>query len=359
MTKSHILGLGRGELEALVVSLGQPAFRARQIQNWVFRNLETDFRKMSNLPKDLVDGLESHACVATLKVNARQDSQDGTTKWVFETHDGHLFETVLIPTEDRRSVCVSSQIGCAMGCTFCRTATMGFLRNLTLGEILEQVHFVSRHLKSLEPSPDLSPDQVSNSTRVSNVIFMGMGEPLLNLENVASACETLNSADGFGVAKDKITVSTSGVAPKILEWAARAPDFKLAISLNGSNNAVRSELMPINRRYPIEMLMETADEYIRLTGQKLTFEYILIRGKTSTLEAARELKHIASHRHCKINLIPLNRGNPDMEAPSEEEIAAFERVLAQGDFQVLRRRPRGPDIYAACGQLATEQKKVA
>lgn len=347
MTKSHILGLSLSDLESLVVSLGEPAFRARQIHNWMFRNLESDFSKMSNLPKPLQEKLDAAATCSVLKVKANQISTDGTTKWVFETHDGHFFETVLIPTDDRRSICVSSQIGCAMGCTFCRTATMGFIRNLTLGEILEQVHWVSRYVKQMDGG------------RVSNAIFMGMGEPLLNLENVARACEIMNSQDGFGIAKDKITVSTSGVAPKILEWGSRAPDFKLAISLNGSNDTMRSELMPINRRYNIQTLLDTADEYIRLSGQKLTFEYILIQGKTCTPEAARELKRIASHRHCKINLIPLNRGNPDMQPPTDGEIAAFESILAQGDFQVLRRRPRGPDIYAACGQLATEQKKVA
>ncbi len=353
MTKSHILGMRIPELESLVVSLNQPGFRAKQIHNWVFQNLETDFQKMTNLPKPLVDALENSATCSVFSVKTSQVSTDGTTKWVFETHDGYFFETVLIPTEDRRSVCVSSQIGCAMGCTFCRTATMGFIRNLTLGEILEQVHFVSRYLK------DQGQGKEQYQTRVSNVIFMGMGEPLLNLENVASACEFLNSADGFGIGKDKITISTSGVVPKILEWAERAPDFKLAISLNGSNNTTRSEIMPVNRRYPIETLLKTADEYIRLTGQKLTFEYILIKNKTCTPESARELKRIASNRNCKINLIPLNKGNPDMEPPSDVEILEFEKILAQGDFQVLRRRPRGPDIFAACGQLATEQKKVA
>jgi 23S rRNA (adenine2503-C2)-methyltransferase len=349
LNKAHILGASLQELESLVVSLGQPAFRARQIHNWMFKNLETDFSRMTNLPKPLVEALQASATCSVLKVKASQVSHDGTTKWVFETHDGHFFETVLIPSDDRRSICVSSQIGCAMGCTFCRTATMGFIRNLTLGEILEQAHWVARHIKEKE----------GEGGRLSNAIFMGMGEPLLNLENVARACEIFNSQEGFGIAKDKITVSTSGVAPKILEWGARAPDFKLAISLNGSNDTIRSSLMPINRRYNIETLLQTADEYIRLSGQKLTFEYILIKDKTCTPESARELKRIASHRHCKINLIPLNRGNPDMEAPSDDEIADFERILAQGDFTVLRRRPRGPDIYAACGQLATEQKKVA
>lgn len=348
MTKSHILGMSLTEMEALLTSMGEPAFRGRQIQEWLFRQLETDFRKMSNLPKGIQEKLEASVTASVLTVKECQVSSDGTTKWAFETHDGHVFESVLIPSEDRRSICVSSQIGCAMGCTFCRTATMGFIRNLTLGEILEQVHFVARHLKA------------TDGARLSNVIFMGMGEPLLNLENVARACETINSPAGFLIGKDKITVSTSGVAPKILEWGKRAPDFKLAISLNGSNDKVRSSLMPVNRRYPIPVLLETADEYIRLTAQKLTFEYILIRGITCTPESARELRRIAANRNCKINLIPLNKGeDPALQPPSEEEIIEFERILAQGDFQVLRRRPRGPDILAACGQLATAQKKVA
>jgi 23S rRNA (adenine2503-C2)-methyltransferase len=348
MTKTHILGLSLPDLEALAQSMGQPTFRGRQVSNWIFRNLETDFQKMTNLPKGFLEKLEAQTTCSLLTVKSVQTSTDGTTKWALETHDGHFFETVLIPTEDRRSICVSSQIGCAMGCTFCRTATMGFIRNLTLGEILEQALFVARHLKE------------KDGTRLTNVIFMGMGEPMLNLENVARACEILNSQDGFGIGKDRITVSTSGIAPKILEWAQRAPDFKLAISLNGSNDTVRSNLMPINRRYPIDVLMKTADEYIRITGQKLTFEYILIKGITCTPEAARELKRIASHRNCKINLIPLNKGeDPALQAPDENEILEFEKLLARGDFTVLRRRPRGPDIYAACGQLATEQKKVA
>jgi 23S rRNA (adenine2503-C2)-methyltransferase len=348
MTKPHLLGMGLPELEALLTSMGEPRFRGKQVQEWVFRHLVIDFGKMTNLPKAIQEKLAGAVETSALSVKAAQVSVDGTTKWAFQTQDGHVFETVLIPTEDRRSICVSSQIGCAMGCTFCRTATMGFIRNLSLGEILEQVHFVNRHLKEKDGS------------RLTNVIFMGMGEPLLNLENVARACEMINSPSGFLIGKDKITVSTSGVVPKILEWGKRAPDFKLAISLNGSNDEMRSSLMPVNRRWPIPVLLETADEYIRLTGQKLTFEYILIRGKTCTPESARELRRIASHRNCKINLIPLNRGeDPALQAPSEDEILEFERILSQGDFQVLRRRPRGPDILAACGQLATAQKKVA
>ena len=348
MPKTHLLDLGPQALGDFATEAGEPRYRGKQLREWMFQRLETDFRLMSNLPQKLVEKLEEKAAVATLRERSRQDSVDGTCKWALETQDGHVFETVLIPTESRRSLCVSSQIGCAMGCVFCRTATMGFVRNLTLGEILEQVHWANRFLRNLDGS------------RVTNVIFMGMGEPLLNLENVALACETLNAGDGFGIGKDRITVSTSGIVPKILEWARRAPYFKLAISLNGSNDTVRSSLMPVNRRWNIEALLAAADEYIQITGQTLTFEYILIRGRTCTPDAALELKRIASHRHCKINLIPLNRGeDPALQAPTGEEILAFESLLRQGDYEVFRRRPRGPDILAACGQLAIPLKKVA
>lgn len=347
MAKTHLLGLSEEELSAFVQSLGEPAFRARQLRNWIFQHLETDFTRMRNLPKSLVEKLNASATVMTLSPEAEQHSSDGTVKWALKAADGRVFECVMIPSEDRRSVCVSSQVGCAMGCTFCRTATMGFIRQLTLGEILEQVFFVSRFLREREKG------------RVSNVIFMGMGEPLLNLDAVAQACRILSHPDAFGIGKHRITVSTSGIAPKILEWGEKAPEFKLAISLNGSNNEIRSSLMPVNRRYPLETLLDTADRYIRLTGQKLTFEYILIRGRTCTVEAARELKRIASHRNCKINLIPLNKGeDPDLQAPAEEEIERFERELGTGDFQVLRRRSRGPDIFAACGQLAQKTEKT-
>jgi 23S rRNA (adenine2503-C2)-methyltransferase len=348
MAKLHLLSLDLGALEDFTANLGEPRFRARQIQEWMFRHLEPDFHRMSNLPKKLIEKLDEGAEISVLREKSRQDSTDGTRKWAFETQDGHVFETVMIPSGDRRSICVSSQVGCAMGCTFCRTATMGFIRNLTLGEILEQVHSVSRFLRAQDGS------------RLSNVIFMGMGEPLHNLENVAKACELINAEDGFGIGKSHITVSTSGIVPRIREWAERAPDFKLAISLNGSNDSMRSSLMPVNRRWNIENLLAAADEYIHLTGQKLTFEYILIRDKTCTPEAARELKRIASQRNCKINLIPLNKGeDPALQPPTEEEILAFEAVLRHGDFEVLRRRPRGPDILAACGQLAIPLKKVA
>jgi 23S rRNA (adenine2503-C2)-methyltransferase len=348
MAKLHLLSLDLGALEEFTANLGEPRFRARQIREWMFRQLETDFSRMSNLPKKLIEKLDEAAEISALRVKSRQDSIDGTRKWAFETHDGHVFETVMIPSGDRRSICVSSQVGCAMGCTFCRTATMGFIRNLTLGEILEQVQFVARYVRE------------EDGARLSNVIFMGMGEPLHNIANVAAACRVLNAEDGFGIGKSHITVSTSGVVPKIREWAEIAPDFKLAISLNGSNDLMRSALMPVNRRWNIENLLAAADEYIALTGQKLTFEYILIKDKTCTLDAARELKRIASQRNCKINLIPLNKGeDPALQPPTEEEILAFEAVLRHGDFEVLRRRPRGPDILAACGQLAIPLKKVA
>jgi len=346
MSQLHLLDLDLSDLEKVVQGLDQPRFRARQIWDWLYGQYVHDWDAMSNVPKSLLDALRVKAIPYSLTEAGRQVSTDGTIKWAFQTHDGHVFETVLIPSEGRRSICMSSQIGCAMGCTFCRTATMGFIRNLTLGEILEQAHRVARHLRDTEGG------------RLSNVIFMGMGEPMHNLENVARACERLSSPEGFGIGKNHITVSTSGVVPKMLEWADRAPDFKLAVSLNGSNDAVRSAIMPVNKRWPIAALLEAADAYIAKTGQMLTFEYVLIAGKTCTPEAARELRHIASHRNCKINLIPLNAGNPDMLAPSEAEMTEFEKILRpRHGFQVLRRRARGPDILAACGQLAQQTRR--
>src|SRR5215217_347952 len=196
MGKLHLLSLDNAALGDLSVESGEPRYRGRQIREWMFHHLESDFSRMSNLSKKLVEKLSGSAEVSVLTTESLQQSTDGTLKWAFKTRDGHVFETVMIPTENRRSLCVSSQIGCAMGCTFCRTATMGFIRNLTLGEILEQVFLASRWLREMDGS------------RISNVIFMGMGEPMHNLENVAKACEALNAEDGFGIGKNRITVST-------------------------------------------------------------------------------------------------------------------------------------------------------
>lgn len=337
-------------VNAILHRAGIASYRTGQVLSWIYGRGVTDPDAMTNLPRELRAYLRSELAPPALEVVRIARSHDGTRKMALRLADGELIESVLIPDRHRLTLCVSSQVGCAMGCAFCATARLGLRRHLRIDEIVGQVMLARRHLEE-------DPLGVGHLT---NLVFMGMGEPLHNLENVARACETLNAADGFGIGKAHITVSTSGVVPKIREWAERAPDFKLAVSLNGSNNEIRSALMPVNRRWNIENLLAAADEYIALTGQKLTFEYILIKDRTCTPEAARELKRIAAQRNCKINLIPLNKGeDPALQPPPEEEILAFEAILRQGDFEVLRRRPRGPDILAACGQLAIPLKKVA
>ncbi|MFC1585598.1 23S rRNA (adenine(2503)-C(2))-methyltransferase RlmN [Fibrobacterota bacterium] len=329
--------------------MGKPGYRADQVREWIFKHFITNFDEMSNLPKTFRDKLKTVFILQTLEIVQELKSNDGTVKWILRTADNMMIECVMIPDGKRRSICLSSQVGCGMGCRFCSTAKMGLGRNLSTGEIVQQYLLVSRYLIETQ---DL---------KLTNAIFMGMGEPLQNLETVAAACKVFSSEKGFGLSKKKITVSTSGLVPGIIKWVERAPEYKLAISLNSSINAVRSDLMPVNRRYPLGELLKAADYYIKKTGQRLTFEYILIKDKTCTPQAARELKRIASRRGCKINLIPLNGAESgSYSVPSQEEILKFKQILISPNFSLVERKPRGRDILAACGQLVhQQQKKVA
>jgi 23S rRNA (adenine2503-C2)-methyltransferase len=348
MEKLHLLSIPFTDWEGLFTHMNCPAYRMKQVREWIFTHLQGDFNNMSNLPLDFRKDLTEKFILFTLDAVEEKLSLDGTVKWVFRTSDEKLIECVMVPEGKRRSICLSSQVGCAMGCRFCSTAKMGFIRNLTLGEILEQVHYVNRYLKNSEGS------------RITNVIFMGMGEPLSNLDAVADACKIISGKNGFNLSKQKITVSTSGIAPQIYKWAEKAPEFKLAISLNGSNNSVRLELMPGSRRCSLEQVLEAAKAYTRITDQQITFEYVLIRNKTCTPQAAGELKKIASQMKCKINLIVLNEGGPgNYQAPLQSEILKFQEILFCSNFTALLRKSRGCDISAACGQLVQQQKKVA
>lgn len=345
--EKHGLNLSLNEWEKEVVLHGHPAYRAKQIFSWLYGQKVNSFQAMGNLPQDLRDKLINKFSLQTLKVATKQTSVDGTQKWLFQTHDSHFIETVYIPDDDRHSICVSSQVGCAMGCRFCSTAKMGFIRNLSAGEILEQFlqvqNEISVHGKSL-----------------SNVIFMGMGEPMHNLENVASACDLLMDTKGLGLSARRITVSTSGLVNGIRKWAERSPKVKLAVSLNGSENPVRTNLMPINKAYSIEELFSAIDTYIQVTGQTPTIEFVLIAGKTCTPQEAKALRHWVSSRKVKVNLIPYNGGgDSDLLSPSAQEVEDFKCEVEKGAYAVMVRRPRGRDIAAACGQLAYLEKKVA
>jgi 23S rRNA (adenine2503-C2)-methyltransferase len=333
--------LSAPELEVWLTALGQPKFRARQIQEWLWKHLATTLDEMTNLPKDLRGLLLEQSSTGALQLAEEQVSTDGTAKWAFEDAQGRRFESVMIPDDDRRTACISSQVGCAMGCSFCRTAQMGFLRNLSSGEILQQVAHVKRWLKAHGQPP------------LSNIVFMGMGEPMNNFANVLSACAVLTSPEGFGMAPRRITISTSGLVGKIEELAERAPQYHLAISLNSSNDAMRDGVMPVNRRHPIAELLAAGDEWSRAADWPVTYEYVLIGDVTCTADAAFELVQLLRFRRCKLNLIPLNAADDiPLRTPNASEIADFEEIVRDAGLQVFTRKPKGRDILAACGQLA-------
>lgn len=332
------------ELQEWLVSEGLPKFRAAQVQEWLWTHLATSFDQMTNLSKDLRALLTEHAEVGVLSEVEQQVSEDGTAKWAFQDADGKRFETVMIPDEDRRTACISSQVGCAMGCSFCRTAQMGFLRNLTPGEILQQVAHVKRWLRD------------THQPNLSNIVFMGMGEPLNNLPSLLQACETLTSPKGFGMSPRRITISTSGLVERIAELARTAPQYHLAISLNSSNDAMRDEVMPVNRRHPIAELLEAGDAWSQAADWPVTYEYVLIGDVTCTPESAREVVALLADRNCKLNLIPLNPASDiPLRSPTEAEIGVFERIVHGAGLLVFRRKPKGRDILAACGQLARKK----
>ena len=336
------------ELKSWLESISQKAYRADQIQNWLFKGLVRSFDQMENVPQDLRERLQETFRAESLTVHTRTESTDGTVKFAFRTHDNHFIETVMIPSMERSSVCVSTQVGCAMGCTFCRTATMGIIRNLECGEILEQIIHVSRELRA-------------KGTDVSNIIFMGMGEPMNNLMDVHRACEILHDRRFFNLGAKRMTISTSGVVPGILQLLDLETPCNLAVSLNGTNDAMRTKLMPVNLRYPLAELFGAIDEYLKRTGEYVTLEYILIQGVTCTPQAAKELLKLTQQRRVKINAIVLN--NPErpggLMPPTQQEIEEFLEIVRSGQVHITLRTPRGRDILAACGQLAIQQKKVA
>jgi 23S rRNA (adenine2503-C2)-methyltransferase len=328
------------QLTVWLASEGHKPYRAGQVYGWLFRQRALDFEEMTNIPPLLRMRLAETYRIQSLTETERQLSEDGTTKWLFQTHDGLFIETVLIPAMDRGTVCVSTQVGCAMNCAFCRTAKMGLKRSLEAGEILEQII------------------RVMQSAEVTNIVFMGMGEPLNNLDAVDYACRVLHDQKAFGFGKGRLTVSTSGVVPKIFELVERGTPCHLALSLNGASDAVRGTIMPVNKTWPLAKLIEAVDFYLEQTGEWVTLEYILIKGLTCTPEAAKDLIRLVKPRRCKVNAIALNPSeNQDLQAPSESEIEEFLASVRAHNIQIHIRNPRGRDISAACGQLAHKKSE--
>lgn len=330
------------DLEAFLKKFGKEKFRAQQIFKWVYEQRVTDFDQMLNLSKDLRSELKNLITFKLPPVLKHLISVDGTQKFLFDVRDGNSIEAVVIPSDDRLTLCVSSEIGCNMACQFCFTGKQKLKRRLTADEIVGQFMVVQDSL-----------DKEGKGRKLSNIVFMGMGEPLDNSDNVFKAIEVIHSPWGVNLSKKKITVSTSGLIPEMYKVAEAK--VRLAVSLNGYSDEVRSLVMPINKKYPLKDLLDECRRYYRATGEKITMEYVLLKGVTDQIDHARQLVKLLRDVPCKINIIPFNEHpGSGFERPSDETVQAFHQETMKLGAQVLLRRTMGRDIFAACGQLTTK-----
>ena len=348
---TKFLDLSQSELTEHIATLGQPAYRARQVWEWIYKRYAPDFASMSSLPKTLRTQLQEQAQLRTLTPVTQVVSEDSDTqKVLFQLPDGQTIETVLMLYDKRRTLCISSQAGCAMGCTFCATAIGGLGRNLTAGEIVEQVLYFAHYLNT----PDLEPMMtLERPTAVTNIVLMGMGEPMHNYENVWTALRRLNDENAFGLGARHITLSTVGLVPMIDRMAEEALQIGLAVSLHAPNDELRSQLVPINRRYPIDQLLGAMQRYIDRTHRRITIEYALMRDINDGLNLAHEMATKLSPLLCHVNLIPLN---PVPDSPyqptSDAHTKQFVDILRAAGISATVRLRRGIEINAGCGQLS-------
>ena len=343
MEKKSIYSLDIQDWQNWLQEQKQPKFRANQIFDWLFKKRVTSIDEMSNLPKDLKGLMQESFDVTTFKERKKQVASDGTTKFLFELSDGDLIETVLMRHKYGCSVCVTTQVGCRIGCKFCASTLSGLKRNLQAGEIVAQVLRVQQYLDE-------------SQERVSHIVVMGIGEPFENYENLTKFIEIINSEKGLNIGSRHITVSTSGIVPKIYNFADQHPQVSFAVSLHAPTDELRTQLMPINRAYPLEKLMEAVKYYIKQTNRRITFEYGLIKNVNDTVECANQLADLVGRLNCHINLIPVNyvpeRG---FDRTPIEHIEKFEQTLKKRGVNVTVRRELGSDIDAACGQLRAKE----
>jgi len=331
--------LTRKELEAWCVAQGAQKFRADQIRRWIYGKRVSDFEAMTDVPAPLRRELATQFVMFSSQIARRQTSQlDGTEKLLLRLHDGEHIECVLMKEDDRRTICLSTQVGCAMGCVFCASGLQGFTRNLSTGEILEQVLHLDRLLSPLE--------------RITNVVVMGMGEPLANLPNLMRALESLEEKGGLGMSTRRVTISTVGLPEKIRELARVDKSYNLAVSLHAPNETLRSELVPMNAKVGLDRVLEAADEYFELTGRRVTYEYCVLRDRNDSPAEARQLAALLRGRNAHVNLIPMNSvsGLPYSD-PFADRVREFVQILEQGGVTTTVRKRKGADIDAACGQL--------
>ncbi|MCU1725909.1 23S rRNA (adenine(2503)-C(2))-methyltransferase RlmN [Pseudomonas sp. 7P_10.2_Bac1] len=342
--KTNLLGLTQPEMEKFFDSIGEKRFRAGQVMKWIHHFGVDDFDAMTNVSKALRDKLKAIAEVRGPEVVSEDISSDGTRKWVVRVESGSCVETVYIPQGKRGTLCVSSQAGCALDCSFCSTGKQGFNSNLTVAEVIGQVWIANKSFGSVPATIDRA---------ITNVVMMGMGEPLLNFDNVIAAMHLMMDDLGYGISKRRVTLSTSGVVPMIDELAKHI-DVSLALSLHAPNDELRSQLVPINKKYPLKMLLESCRNYMSSLGEKrvLTVEYTLLKGVNDHVDHAVQMIELLKDTPCKINLIPFNPfPHSGYERPSNNAIRRFQELLQQAGYNVTVRTTRGEDIDAACGQL--------
>jgi 23S rRNA (adenine2503-C2)-methyltransferase len=349
--RRNLVGLDRAELEAEILSLGEPAFRARQLWHWIYHRGVTDFAAMTSLAKSFRENLAARYVVARPEISLARQSIDGTRKWLLKFADGQEAETVHIPEEDRGTLCVSSQVGCTLTCKFCHTGTQKLVRNLAAAEIVGQV-MMARDALGEWPSP---PD----GRLLSNIVMMGMGEPLYNWENVSKALKIVMDHEGISISKRRITLSTAGVVPMI-EACGRELGVNLAISLHAVTDELRDRIVPINKKYPIAALMRACRDYPGLSNaRRITFEYVMLKDVNDSPADARALVALLEDIPAKVNLIPFNPwpGAP-FECSSRRAIEAFSQIVFDAGYASPVRTPRGQDIMAACGQLKSESVRL-
>lgn len=336
--KTDLNSLSKEETIEWVKGLGIEPYRAGQIRQWLFQKMATSFDEMTNISVTVREKLKEKAFITSIEKVKTLVSEDTTEKYLFRLHDGNLIESVLIPEKDHFTICISSQAGCAMGCTFCHTARQGFKRNLTAGEIIEQVIETQRGMTD--------PD------KLSNIVLMGMGEPLANYDAVITAINNLIDQNTISFSHRKITLSTCGLVPNIIRLGKDSP-VNLAVSLNAGDDETRNRIMPINKTYNLKSLISACKEFPLPSRKMITFEYILIKGVNDSPADALKVAKLLRGVRAKINLIPLNPGpDPTMCAPSWDEMVSFQEILAENQYTVIIRKSKGQDILAACGQLS-------
>ncbi|MGM0444900.1 MAG: 23S rRNA (adenine(2503)-C(2))-methyltransferase RlmN [Bacillota bacterium] len=349
MTKINVLNFNQNELQKKFDEQNIQSFRAKQVFNWIYKNGVLDFSNMSNLSSDLIASLNDKYDLNTLKLNKKLIAEDGTQKYLWETKDNNLVESVFLPYEDenRYSICVSTQIGCSIGCKFCATGIDGLIRDLSTAEIIEQI---------LKIQIDISKNNFGNPS-ITNIVFMGMGEPFLNYDNLMKSVRILNDQNGFNIGMRKMTISTSGIVDKINKLADNNDQIGLAVSLNAPNDRLRNKLMPINKKYNLNKLFKAVDYYIKKTNRRVTFEYVLIKDINDSEVHLQQLINLMKNKLVHVNLIPVNPvPELNIKRPQKYIVEKFKNELEKERIPVSIRIEKGTNIKAACGQLRSSFK---